>query len=73
VVVRDSSKDQAPQSRRLFSKRPVLSVPSISEKITAQCLGLGIGFLPAHRIQDKLEQGKLIALPLANMNPIKNI
>ena len=73
VVVRDSSKDQAPQSRRVFSKRPVLSVPSMSEKINAQYLGLGVGFLPAHRIQDELEAGKLIALPVANMNPIENM
>ena len=73
IVVRDSSRNQAPQSRRVFSKRPVLSVPSITEKIYAQCLGLGIGFLPAHRIQDKLEQGLLIALPVENAIPIEAI
>lgn len=66
IVVRDSARNQAPQSRRVFSKRAVLSVPSVEEKITALCQGLGIGFLPAHRIQDKLRQGALIALPVEN-------
>ncbi len=65
VVVRDSSRIQAPQSLRVFSQRPVLSVPSIEEKIKAQCLGLGVGFVPAHRIENLLEQKILIALPLA--------
>ncbi len=69
IVVRDSARNQAPQSRRVFSKRPVLSVPSITEKIHAQCLGLGVGFLPFHRIQDKLEQGMLINLPVENTIP----
>ncbi|MCX7067140.1 MAG: LysR family transcriptional regulator [Methylococcales bacterium] len=69
IVVRDSSKNQAPQSQRVFSKRPVLSVPSITAKIQAQCLGLGVGFLPAHRIHDVLAQGLLIALPLEEPIP----
>lgn len=73
IVARDSSRNQAPQSRRVFSKRPVLSVPSITEKIHVQCLGLGVGFLPAHRIQNKLEQGMLIALPVENAIPIETI
>ncbi|MEQ1485599.1 LysR substrate-binding domain-containing protein [Methyloglobulus sp.] len=73
IVVRDSARNQAPQSRRVFSKRPVLSVPSVTEKINAQCLGLGVGFLPAHRIQVQLELGQLIALPVENTIPIEII
>lgn len=64
IVVRDSSRTQAPQSHRVFSKRPVLSVPSMTEKINALSSGLGAGFLPTHRIQHLLEQGLLIALPV---------
>ena len=64
VVVRDSSRTQAPQSRRVLSKRSVLSVPSSTEKIRAQCLGLGVGFLPAHRIKPILDQGLLVVLPV---------
>lgn len=67
IVVRDSARNQAPQSRRVFSKRPVLSVPSIAEKINAQRLGLGVGFLPVHRIKQELSTGQLVALPVENM------
>jgi DNA-binding transcriptional LysR family regulator len=73
IVVRDSSRNQAPQSHRVFSKRPVLSVPSISEKIHALCSGLGVGFLPAHRIQHLLEQGQLIALPVEDSIPVETL
>jgi DNA-binding transcriptional LysR family regulator len=73
VVVRDSSRNQAPQSQRVFSKRPVLSVPSVTEKIHALCLGLGAGFLPAHRIQELLEQGLLVALPIENAIPVESL
>lgn len=69
VVVRDSARYQAPQSRRLCSKRPVLSVPTISEKIHAIRAGLGVGFLPAHRIQTELAQGLLLALELETPVP----
>ncbi|CAG1769294.1 partial HTH-type transcriptional activator AllS, partial [uncultured bacterium] len=44
-------------------------VPSLAEKIRAQCLGLGVGFLPKHRIEDLLNQGDLVALPVANIIP----
>ena len=73
VVVRDSSRNHAPQSRRIFSKRPVLSVPSISEKIRALSFGLGVGFLPAHRIRECLEQGVLVALPVEQQIPADSI
>lgn len=73
VVVRDSSRNHAPQSRRIFSKRPVLSVPSISDKIRALSFGLGVGFLPAHRIRECLEQGLLVALPVENQIPADSI
>jgi DNA-binding transcriptional LysR family regulator len=73
IVVRDSSRNQAPQSHRVFSKRPVLSVPSVTEKIHALCSGLGVGFLPAHRIQHVLEEGLLIALPVENTIPVETL
>lgn len=73
VVVRDSSRNHAPQSRRIFSKRPVLSVPSISEKIRALSFGLGVGFLPAHRVRECLEQGVLVALPVEQQIPADSI
>jgi DNA-binding transcriptional LysR family regulator len=45
----------------------------MTEKIHALCLGLGAGFLPAHRIQELLKQGLLIALPVENTIPIETL
>ncbi|MGZ5007421.1 MAG: LysR substrate-binding domain-containing protein [Methylobacter sp.] len=73
IVVRDSARNQAPQNHRVFSRRPVLSVPSMAEKINALCSGLGVGFLPAHRIQPLLEQGRLIALPVEEPIPLDTL
>jgi DNA-binding transcriptional LysR family regulator len=73
IVVRDSSTQQAPQNHRIFSKRPVLRVPSLAEKIQAQCLGLGVGFLPAHRIQTLLNQGLLVELAVENVIPTETL
>ena len=64
VVVRDSSRHFAPLSQRLFSNQPVLSVPTITEKIYAQKLGLGVGFLPRHRIAHWLRDRTLVEVPV---------
>lgn len=63
VIVRDSSRKTAPLSSRLFSKQPVFTVPTLQEKIRAQTLGLGVGFLPRHRILQLLADKKLVELP----------
>ena len=64
VVVRDSSRRFAPLSRRLFSQQPVLSVPTITEKIRAQKQGLGVGFLPRHRIAHLLTDSTFVEVPV---------
>lgn len=46
------------------------SAPSITEKISGQCLDSGVDFLPVRRIQVKLEQVLLNALPAADTIPI---
>lgn len=69
VVVRDSSRNMAPLTVRVFSQQPVLSVPTLREKIRAQRLGLGAGFLPGARIQDLLAQGELVALEIEDPPP----
>ncbi len=66
VVVRDSSRDFAPLSQRLFSKHSLLTVPNLKEKIRAQQMGLGVGFLPRHRIAHQLADRSLIEIPLEN-------
>ena len=64
VVVRDSSVNYAPLSKRLFTTRPVLRVPSVNAKILAQVQGLGVGFLPRHLIHALLKSGELVEMTL---------
>lgn len=65
VVVRDSSRNLPPLTRRVFDRQPVLRVANLEQKIAAQCAGLGVGYLPADRVADLLESGALVAPPLA--------
>ncbi len=63
IIVGDSSRNLPPKSRRIFEKQPLLRVASMQEKVHCQAAGLGVGFLPLHRIQSELQQGQLVALP----------
>ena len=69
VVVRDSSRHFAPLSVRLFSKQPVLSVPTLTEKIRAQQMGLGVGFLPRHRIAHLLADKTFVEVQVEKGSP----
>ncbi len=69
VIVRDSSRNLPPLNRRIFERQCVIKVTSMQEKINCQLAGLGVGFLPTHRIQDQLANGQLIALPFEQASP----
>ena len=60
VVVADSSRVQAPRSYGLLGGQPVLAVPSMRAKVAAQCEGLGVGWLPRHRVSGLLQRGRLV-------------
>jgi DNA-binding transcriptional LysR family regulator len=60
IVVADSSKNLAARSVGIFESRQVLRVDTMRSKIEAQCLGLGVGYLPKHRITDELNAGRLV-------------
>lgn len=64
IVVRDSSQQLPSMNSRLFDRQARLTVSSIDDKIRAQQAGIGIGFLPHHRIHHLLNQGELIELEL---------
>ena len=65
VVVADSSKHLPGRSAGLLDGQARITVPSISKKIEAHLLGLGVGYLPIHRIEQELQTGQLVALTLA--------
>ncbi len=70
VVVRDTARYQAALNKRLFTTKPVLRVPTLAAKIRAQLLGIGVGFLPRHRIQGLLDSGELVALAVDQLDEV---
>jgi len=66
IVVADSSRHLPSRSVGLLDGQSRITVPSIQTKIDAHIQGIGVGFLPVHRIQDELESGELVTLQLAS-------
>lgn len=64
VVVADSSRHLPVRSAGLLDGRSRILVPSIERKIEVQCQGLGVGYLPRHRIRRQLDEGLLRVLTL---------
>ncbi|ANO35090.1 LysR family transcriptional regulator [Vibrio breoganii] len=65
IVVADSSRQLATRSAGLLDGQPRITVGNIIQKIDLQLLGLGVGYLPVHRIQEELNSGELVALTVA--------
>ena len=59
VVVADSSRHMPVRSLGLLDGRSQVVVPTTERKIEAQKSGLGVGYLPLHRIQQEIESGEL--------------
>jgi DNA-binding transcriptional LysR family regulator len=64
VIVADSSRHLPVRSSGLLDGRSRIIVPTIGHKIEAQIKGLGVGYLPRHRIARELAQGRLQILAL---------
>lgn len=64
VIAADSSRHLPVRSQGLLDGRSRILVPTIEHKIEAQCKGLGIGYLPRHRIAKQLAEGRLKILTL---------
>lgn len=59
VIVADSSRHLPVRSAGLLDGRSRIIVPTIEHKIEVQAKGLGVGYLPRHRISRELAEGQL--------------
>lgn len=66
IVVADSSKVAEGRTYGVSGGQPLLAVPSMRAKILAQCNGLGVGWLPRHRVASLLENGTLVEKQMAD-------
>ncbi len=69
IVIKDSSKNSPILSHRVFAKQATLSVATMEHKILALVQGVGVGFLPVHRIQSHLISGELVTLTIDKNAP----
>jgi DNA-binding transcriptional LysR family regulator len=66
IVVADSSKTTEGRTYGVSGGQPVLAVPTMRAKILAQCNGLGVGWLPRHRVGSLLKNGTLVEKQMAD-------
>lgn len=60
IVISDTSSNLPVRSSGTIAGQSVLIVPTLDAKIKAQINGLGVGYLPKHRIKNLLKKGLLI-------------
>lgn len=73
IVIKDSSKNLPAMTHRIFDQQTILRVATMEQKISAQVRGLGVGFLPTHRITNQLKLGDLVPLSITKDAPITPI
>ncbi|SFR86189.1 transcriptional regulator, LysR family [Marinobacter daqiaonensis] len=62
AVAADSSRRLPAGSAGIFRRQQTLTVSGMAQKIALQEAGLGVGWLPRHRIRHQLEKGQLVEL-----------
>lgn len=66
IVVADTSRRIDVRSYGVTGGQATLAVPRMHAKIQAQCEGLGVGWLPRHRVAGLLRRGALIEKKMAD-------
>ena len=62
IVIKDSSRTSPIKSHRLLEQQKQLKVASMQQKTQAIEAGIGVGFLPLHKIEIALKSGSLVQL-----------
>lgn len=66
VVVADTARHAGARGYGTQGGQPVLAVPSMLAKVSAQRAGLGVGWLPRHRVSGLLQRGELVEKRMAD-------
>lgn len=69
IVMADSSLSSPARSSGLLESRQIIRVANAAAKIQAQIVGVGVGFLPKHLIQQEIEHGDLVVLDCSVPRP----
>ncbi len=69
IVIADSSLTGPARSSGLLESRQTIRVTSVDAKIECHQMGIGVGFLPRHLIQEQLDGGSLVVLPCTIPRP----
>ena len=72
VVAMDSSRYLPPRSAGLLDGQARITVSDLQKKIDAQRHGIGVGYLPLHRIQAYLQSGELVSPELEKADTRKH-
>jgi len=62
IVIKDSSRNSPIKSHRLIDKQNSIRVASMQQKIQCIEAGIGVGFLPLHKIEKLLRNGSLVQI-----------
>lgn len=73
VTVKDTARQIAPLTAGIRNRKREIMVPDMATKIVAQKQGLGIGFLPLHRIKKEIFAGELIVKELVEQPDVADI
>jgi len=68
IVTHDTAKINVARTAGLIDSQQILYVQNIGQKISAQLAGVGIGYLPRHRIEQYLKTGAFIEINLGGNN-----
>jgi len=66
IIIPDTSQTIPKRTSGIVSHQPKIIVPTMEEKIRAQVLGLGVGYVPRARVQHLLDTGHLVEIELAH-------
>jgi len=69
IAAADSSRRPPQRTAALLGGQPVLTVPTIRDKLRAHLAGLGIGFMPTYMVANDIAAGRLLQREVSNPRP----